>query len=164
MINNQTIAILGALLISGLNAGFYYAWQVSVIQGNKLVSDFTYLESMQNINRAILNPAFFTIFLGGLLSLSYTAFLMIKSPLGFSWSLAALITYLIGVLGVTILGNVPLNEMLDSQGLEKLNASSLQSLRVRFEQKWNLFHLTRTAFALLSFVFLMLSAFHYFKD
>ena len=49
----KLITILIALLISGLNAGFYTAWQISVIQGTKRISTSAYLETMQSINRAI---------------------------------------------------------------------------------------------------------------
>ena len=51
----KSIILFSTLILTGLSAGFFYAWQVSVIPGTKRVVDLTYLETMQSINRAILN-------------------------------------------------------------------------------------------------------------
>ena len=69
----KTIILLATVILTGLSAGLFYAWQVSVIPGTKKVFDHTYIEVMQSINRAILNPAFFLIFFGSLFLLSITS-------------------------------------------------------------------------------------------
>lgn len=63
----KTTVFIITLLLNGLSAGFFYAWSVSVILGTKKVGDLTYLETMQNINREILNPLFYIVFFGALL-------------------------------------------------------------------------------------------------
>ena len=68
-ISIKSAVLFGAVILTGLSAGLFYAWQVSVIPGTQKVGDLTYLESMQSINRAILNPAFFLIFFGSLILL-----------------------------------------------------------------------------------------------
>ncbi|WP_421750864.1 DUF1772 domain-containing protein [Croceimicrobium sp.] len=153
----KAISLYSAVFLGGLSAGFYYAWQVSVIPGTKLISDSSFLESMQNINRAILNPAFILIFFGTLLTLVAAAYFNFNQTEVFRWILAATLIYVFGVLGVTIAGNVPLNEYLDQVQLGRLDARGLSHVRDIFEKSWNLRHLIRTAFALLSF-FLILGA------
>ena len=59
--------LLIAILLTGLSARLFYAWEVSVIPGTKRIPNRAYLETMQSINRAILHPAFYIIFFGSLL-------------------------------------------------------------------------------------------------
>ena len=54
---NNTLLITG-VIGTGLVAGLLYGWAVSVIPGTTRVGDHTYVETMQDINRAIINPAF----------------------------------------------------------------------------------------------------------
>lgn len=60
----KSIVLLGTVILTGLSAGFFYAWSVSVIPGTQHISDTSYLQAMQSINRAILNPLFFVVFFG----------------------------------------------------------------------------------------------------
>lgn len=55
-ISIKTITLFAAALLTGLSAGLFYAWAVSVIPGTRKVTDMIYLETMQSINRAIRNP------------------------------------------------------------------------------------------------------------
>ncbi|MCE7993008.1 MAG: DUF1772 domain-containing protein [Roseivirga sp.] len=153
-----TISLL-ALLSTGLSAGLFYAWSVSVIPGTKRMADQSYLEAMQQINRAILNPGFFAIFFGALLLMLWSSYLEFKADIGpsFFFTLAALIVYLAGTVGVTAAGNVPLNEALDLIELNKLGASELKATRQAYELKWNRLHNVRTVFSVISFVLLLLA-------
>lgn len=101
-------------LLNAISAGFFYAWSVSIILGTKKVGDFTYLESMQNINREILNPAFFVVFFGSLLSLILCTYIHFSNPNMFYFLLVATLIYLVGMFGITAFGNVPLNNELDA--------------------------------------------------
>ena len=60
---NNTLLITG-VIGTGLVAGLLYGWAVSVIPGTTRVGDHTYVETMQDINRAIINPAFIIPFMG----------------------------------------------------------------------------------------------------
>lgn len=157
------LALFTATVLSGLSAGFYYAWQVSVIPGHRRVGHLVFLESMQSINRAILNPAFALVFFGTLVVLLWASYQSFSQGVVFRWTLAATMIYVFGVLGVTFLGNIPLNEMLDKVDLSRLDAHQAQALRQKFEISWNRYHLWRTVMALLSFVCILwasLSAFN----
>ncbi len=149
-----------AVFLTGLSAGLFYAWEVSVIPGTKFISDKNYLEVMQSINRAILNPGFFIIFLGSFLLLLSSTFLQYRAAVNLSFwlLLVATVTYLI-CMGVTAFGNVPLNQGLDSLDLNKLGDYDLINQRNSFEAPWNLLHTFRTVCAVVSFAAVLLGTF-----
>lgn len=102
--------LLGTSIIGiGLVAGLLYGWTFSVIPGTTQVGDRTYVETMQRINRTIINPAFIIPFMGTPLALTAASVLHLRSgDAQRGWLLAgATGTYLVGVLGVTIGGNIP---------------------------------------------------------
>jgi uncharacterized membrane protein len=58
--------------------------------------------------------------------------------------LVATVIYAVGVFGVTIFGNVPLNEMLDKFNLQSATRDEVKYLRTMFEMPWNKLNLVRT--------------------
>ena len=60
----DTITLGVATVLTGLSAGLLFGWRVSVIPGTRRTSSPNYVETMQSINRAILNREFFAVFLG----------------------------------------------------------------------------------------------------
>jgi len=148
-----------AILLTGLSSGLYYAWEFSVIPGTKRISNSSYLETMQSINRAILNPGFFAIFFGSLLLLAISTYLHYKAGISYSfWMIfLAMITYLIGTIGVTVFGNVPLNEAMDAINLSDLSVEQLKTTRASYEVKWNIYHKIRTLCAVVSFATLLIT-------
>lgn len=141
-------------LITGLSAGFFYAWQVSVIPGTKLVNARTYIETMQSVNRAIINPAFMLIFFGTFLMQILTMYLY-RGTSAMAYLLAACLCYFFGTLLVTGLGNVPLNNGLDLLNIADMSPEQLDKSRLQYELKWNRLHTLRTVFAVLSFILLL---------
>ena len=69
----------------------------------------------------------------------------------------AMATYFLGVVLVTIFGNVPLNEMLDKVDLNTASSEELGQLRESFEIKWNRLHLIRTISSIISFLILLMA-------
>lgn len=157
----KSISILTAVVLTGLSAGLFYAWQVSVIPGTKKVIDMTYLQSMQSINRAILNPAFFLSFFGSLIMLTISTIQQWNTGTTFWLLLGATLTYLIGTFGVTALGNVPLNDTLEAMDLAGLAEGASAEFRHFYEEKWNRFHLIRTACSILAFLLSVLAIYSY---
>ncbi len=140
--------LLFLLLITGvtaaLMAGLFYAYSCSVNPGLGRLPDAAYLAAMQSINRAILNPVFFVGFMGPVLLLPLSTWLLFREgvqPAGW-WLLAATVTYLLGVFGVTAAGNVPLNNALDKVSLD--DSAALAAHRARFERPWNRLNTVRT--------------------
>jgi len=149
------IVLFLTLVFTGLSVGLFYAWQVSVIPGTKLIRDKSYLETMQSINREILNPAFFLIFFGSMIGLILSSILMYSNKeISFLFILSSTISYIIGPMGITVLGNVPLNDKLDRIYLKKISSEESKELRISYEGKWNKYHLLRTVFAIISFLLL----------
>lgn len=154
----KSLVLFSALILTGLSAGFFYAWQVSVIPGTLKVSDQVYLQTMQSINKEILNPAFFLIFFGSFILLSVGSIYEFNAnKTAFWFMLLTAICYLLGTLGVTLFGNVPLNDQLEALNLKSLSDAQFAEFRIRFEGKWNRLHLLRTVFSILSFILLALA-------
>lgn len=153
--------LITTTLVTGLSAGLFYAWAVSVIPGTKRVTDLAYIEVMQSINRAILNPWFLVIFIGPLLLIGLSAYSQFKAGNidVFALLLAAGLTYLIGTFGVTAFGNVPLNDALDKVQWQDFDAQSLFNIRNNYELKWNRLHTVRTLFSILSFLLSLLATY-----
>ncbi len=160
----KSTILLTAIILTGLSAGLFYAWQVSIIPGTKKVSDLTYLESMQSINREILNPWFFIIFFGPLLLMIVSAIELHKldDTQAFAIVLIAAVIYVIGTIGVTSFGNVPLNNALEAKTLTGFSLEELKGLREAYESKWNQLHVIRTIFSVISFAMLLWASKVYF--
>jgi len=160
-LNIKSIILFLAILTTALSAGLFYAWQVSVIPGLKNIPSKSYLEVMQSINRAILNPGFFIIFFGSLILMILSVYFQYKVNIniGFWLITGGTICYALGTFGVTVLGNVPMNEALDIIHIDTLSWEELENTRLSFEKRWNQLHTVRTIFSVLAFVLLLLGAF-----
>ena len=156
----KSFILFGSVILTGLSAGLFYAWSVSVIPGTQKLADPTYLETMQSINRAILNPRFFLIFFGSVVFLSIASIYQFHiSKMTFWLMLSASIFYLFGTVGVTALGNVPLNDQLDLLKLAELDSDKIEAFRAFYETNWNRLHLIRTVFAVMAFMLSLLAVF-----
>jgi len=155
----KDIALYISIILTGLSAGLFYAWQVSVIPGTKLVKDATYIETMQKINRAIINPLFMLIFLGTLIMQFLSVYLYWDSTGPFWFILGATALYGAGTILITGIGNVPLNDALDTLKLNQLSTDQVTTERRDYESRWNRFHIIRTVFSVLAFMMLLLAAF-----
>src|SRR5215210_6507554 len=65
----RALTLAGATLTTGLIAGVFYAYAVSVNLGLAAQPDAAYVAAMQAINERIQNPVFFLSFFGAVLSL-----------------------------------------------------------------------------------------------
>lgn len=150
----NTIILIITTLSLGLMAGLFYSWSISVTPGLAKISDANYLQAFQSMNRAILNPAFFIFFFGLVILLPLISFLSYKSQLSaeFWYILSATILYMAGIMAVTFLGNVPMNNTLEVLQIQSMNAGEMASFRLGFESKWNNLNMIRTICSSLSFV------------
>jgi len=159
MLKLANIVLVLAATSTALMAGLFYAWSCSVTIGLAKVPDTVYITSMQAMNRAIQNAAFFACFFGALLLLPLSAYLHYSSPVpGRCWCLvAASLLYAIGVFGVTVAGNVPLNEALDAFHLPSASAQEIAAQRARFEGSWNRLNLVRAIAGTLSVIMVIIA-------
>lgn len=140
------LILLAATLSATMAAGLFYAYSCSVNPGLGRLNDTAYLQAMQSINRAILNPVFFLTFLGTVVLLPLAVWCTWRPHPGTAtWCfLAAAILYIIGVFGVTIGGNVPLNDALDKFNIASATSETITQQRLAFETAWNRFHSIRS--------------------
>ena len=143
----KNVLLGSGILATGLMAGLWYGWAVSVIPGTRRVPDTTYIATMQDINKAIINPAFIIPFMGIPVLLTGAAIVQFRAgDYRRGWLLAAAgATYIVGVLGVTIGGNVPLNDALEAFDLAGSDEQTIANRRQTYETPWNRWHYLRTA-------------------
>jgi len=146
------------VLLTGLSAGLCFTWSNAVTTGIGLLDDLGYLSAFQQMNRTILNPTFFIVFLGPIPLHLINIYLFKSTSSTTLWLLIlATVIYFLGVVLITIFGNVPLNEMLDKTNLGSESVEELKSLRDAFENKWNRLHQIRTISSSISFLLLLIS-------
>ena len=148
--------LFAALLFTGLTAGLFFGWAVSVNPGLRRVADDTYIETMQRINVAIVNPIFILFFIGTPLVVIAAATANESATATSLWISAAI--YVVGVLGVTIGGNIPLNNALDEFDLPGADAGAAVQRRHSYETPWVRWHNVRTAANIAAFVFAVIGA------
>lgn len=145
--------LVAATVTSGLLAGLFYAYSVSVMRGLARTADRTFVESMRQINVAILNGWFALGFAGAPLAtaLALVVHLDGADPATAAWIALALVSALI-TLAVTMTVNVPLNDELAS--VEEGDAGVV---RGRFEGRWVRWNLARTISSTTAFGCLVLA-------
>lgn len=159
----QTIVLVSAMFLTGLMAGIFFTWSNAVKPGIGKLGDLEYLNALQSMNRVILNGAFLIVFIGAIIAVALVPmFHFHLYPKNIFWLFICILTiYWIGVFGVTVFGNIPLNELLDKTNLETISLEEITALRSLIEDKWNNFNLIRSissgiTFLLLIFSFLLL--------
>lgn len=101
------------------------------------------IEVMQTINREVFRWVFMALFLGmAPVSLVLAGHgLLVQGNTGGLIGLAGVV-YLLGVFGVTVAGNVPLNEAL--AGMDAASAEAKALWQDRYLPRWTLFNTART--------------------
>jgi len=149
------------VVFTGLMAGLFFSYSYSVNKGLGSLPDAGYLQAFQQINSAIQNPVFFMCFMGLLLLFPAACWQSYQqdAPWRFyCWLLAALLYFML-VMGVTAMGNVPLNNQLEAANLTNATAEELAQLRARFEGPWNFYHSIRTLACIISFSITVIAVF-----
>ena len=155
---NQHIATILLVLLTGLSAGLCFTWSNAITPGIGRLDDFGYLSAFQQMNRSIINPLFIIVFFGPFFLGLINIYLFKNASSSAIWLLIVVTAcYFFGVLLVTMLGNVPLNELLDKADLGNANIDDLKLLRHQFETRWNRLHLIRTVTSIASFLILIIS-------
>ncbi|WP_300597960.1 anthrone oxygenase family protein [Niabella sp.] len=151
MILGNSCFFIASLLVA-LMAGLFFSFSIAVTRGLKKLDDKCYLQAMQRINKAILNPVFLWCFIGAPLFLIGTTFIrFLEDHSRFMWMLVISLVYMGGVFMVTMLCNVPLNNYLEQQDMDQLDPEAARAVRFRFEAPWNRYNHVRTLFAALAF-------------
>ncbi|WP_103514690.1 DUF1772 domain-containing protein [Streptomyces sp. SM10] len=132
----QTAALLASAAGAALMAGLFCAFSYAVMPGLARGDDRSFVQSMQHINKAILNGWFLLPFLLPLPLLVLATVLAAKghSRGALPWIIAALALYAAAFL-VTGTQNVPLNDALDKVPIDA-GPARLGDARAAFEDRW----------------------------
>jgi uncharacterized membrane protein len=155
----DTVILVSTIFLTGLMAGIFFTWSNAVKPGIGKLSDIEYLRALQSMNRVILNNTFRIVFLGAIIAVALLPVFYINLfPKNIFWVfISSLVIYLIGVFGVTVFGNIPLNEILDKTNLETITIEEVNTLRQNIEAKWNNLNLIRSISSAITFLLLILS-------
>ena len=102
---------------------------------------------------------FWIIFIGAILAVAIVPiFYFNLYPKNIFWLfITAFIIYWVGAFGVTIFGNIPLNEILDKTNLESITLEEIKTLRKSIELKWNNYNLISCISSGITFILLIVS-------
>lgn len=150
------LAALGCSLVAGITLIF----AIVVIPGLKKLGDRRFLEGFKALDRVIQDnqPVFMLVWLGSGLALIAATVFAFRALEGIDlWLLiAALLIYISGVQIATAVVNVPLNNRLQGQDLEQLDADGIRQAVTDFAPRWILWNNIRTWLATLTSFLLLL--------
>jgi len=153
----RSISLASATLTTGLVAGVFYAYAVSVNLGLAAQPDAAYIAATQAIIERIENPLFFASFLGAVVFLlaALAAHYSRHSRTGRFWLVAlACVLYMGGGFLLTSFVNVPMSYQLAAVDLDA-PARVLAEARDAYEDPWNFWNGVRTVFSTLAFLALI---------
>ncbi|MBD9647955.1 DUF1772 domain-containing protein [Ensifer sp. ENS09] len=102
-----------AAIGSGLMAGLFFIFSVCIMQALSRLPPEQGIAAMNAINVVIQNPIFLSAFMGtALLALALIVVAFLSGGEGRWWLAAGGVAYVVGVLLVTIVFNVPMNDAL----------------------------------------------------
>jgi uncharacterized membrane protein len=154
----ENIILVLAGILTALVTGLYFGYSVSVNGGLHRLNDSEYVKAMQSINVAIQNPIFFVSFIGPLLLLPLATFLKgDTNSMQFTLLLASSVLYIAGSFGLTMVGNVPLNQRLARFDVTNASGNEIAQARAGFEKPWNRFHTIRTLASIAATVLLFIA-------
>ncbi len=134
-----TAATFAAALGSGLIAGLFFVFSAFMMTALARLGAPQGIAAMQSVNVAILNPLFLTVFMGTAVLGLVTAVAAIWSwsADGSGWLLAGSLLYLVGIIVVTMVFNVPLNDALAAADPASGEGAAVWARYLDVWVKWN---------------------------
>ena len=147
-------ATLLAAVGSGLIAGVFYAFSTFVMRALAQRPPAEGMAAMQAINVAVINPLFLGVFLGtaGACALAAAGAVTRWEQPGSAYVFAGAALYLAGTFGVTIVCNVPLNNVLAALAPTDPAAGALWATYLRRWTRWNHVRTLAAVAALVAFI------------
>ncbi|AOF91984.1 anthrone oxygenase family protein [Sinorhizobium sp. RAC02] len=131
-----------AILATALNAGLFFIFSVCIMAAFARLTPAEGAAAMNAINVVIQNPWFFSAFFGGaLLSLVLAVLGFMQGGAGGLMAAAGGLIFLVAVIGVTIVFNVPLNNALAAA---PAGSSEQAALWQRYLDVWTMWNHVRT--------------------
>lgn len=144
----NTAAAFGAAAVGGI----FFAFSSFVMAGLGRAGETAGASAMQQINITVINPLTFAFFLGTAAlaaAAAVLAFLSGSTTAASALPVAGAAAYILGCLGVTGAGNVPLNER-----LARVDAGSAEGMAAwaHYLNRWTFWNHIRTAACMISAV------------
>jgi uncharacterized membrane protein len=141
----RVAALVPATVTTGLMAGMFGDWAVTIMPGLHATDDRTFVGAFQALDHAIYNAPFMLAFMGALAFTGVAAVLHLRggdrSPL--PWVAVAFGLYLAAFV-ITMAVNVPLNDDLVAAGAPD-GIADLAAARDAFDEaRWSAWHVVRT--------------------
>lgn len=146
-----TVIIVASISGTGLVTGLLFAFSNFVMKALADLPSDKGMFAMQRINETIINPIFLVLFLGTPILCSAIAInsgLKINEP-GSLFLLIGALAYLIGPFGITVLFNVPLNNL-----LARAKVSDADEIWPMYQKRWQWWNHIRTYIGVVSVVFM----------
>jgi uncharacterized membrane protein len=157
--NFENIVLVTGGTLSALLAGLMFTFSNTVVPSLRAVSAREHIRIMQVINVKILNPVFMVVFMGPNLVLPLAAYLL-RNGAEFPYLLAASALHIIGVLGVTGGGNVPLNNALDKVEVDRISDAEAERVRQDHQgvgSRWMMLHNVRTVASIVATILIFIA-------
>jgi uncharacterized membrane protein len=138
-----------AALGSGLMAGLFFIFSNTIMAALGRLASANGIAAMNAINVTILNGVFLGVFMGTAVisALLIVGWFFSWAPSGGAFALAASLVYLVGIIGVTMVFNVPMNEALQAAQPDSTEAAALWQDHL---QRWTMWNHVRTFSGLFS--------------
>ena len=151
---NSTLFVTA--LGAGLMAGLFFIFSVCIMTALGRLTPASGIAAMQSINVVILNGIFLTVFMGtAVLSLALiAAWFLGWVPSGGLLVVAGSLLYLVGIIGVTMFVNVPMNNALMAFNPDSGEGAALWK---DYLVNWTMWNHVRTIAGIGSLGFLMLA-------
>ncbi|MET8776107.1 anthrone oxygenase family protein [Nocardia sp. NPDC004654] len=147
-------ALVAAVLATGLTAGVFYAYAISVMPALNRSDDRTIVDVMQKINVVIINPWFMIAFMGTV------AFGILAAVLHLGREHRATLVWIAIAVALNVIAfavtagfNVPLNDQLAAAG-DPGQIADMAAVRANYEADWVRYNVIRAVVHTLAFLVL----------
>ncbi len=144
-----TLLCGSAILSGGIVAGIFFAFSDFIMKSLATIPPASGIEAMTSINRRVYRSIFIAgIWMVAILSaaLIFAGFTQPKSPASY-WLIGGGIIYILGVIAVSFIYNIPMNHKLEALGTTNKESDSYWK---RYLSKWLLWNHARSASAIAS--------------
>jgi len=146
-----TVFIVASISGGGLVTGILFAFSNFVMRALADLPADKGMFAMQRINETIINPVFMLLFLGTpilCLFITFNSIQNLNQP-GRLYLLIGATAYLLGPFGITMLFNVPLNNL-----LARTDVSDANNIWPMYQKKWQAWNHIRTYIGVASIIFM----------
>ena len=140
MTETWTPIFCSAMIVAiGILAGIFFAFSDFVMKSLAEINPVSGIDAMQAMNRRVYGSLFLILLMGfAMLSAGVAIFAYLKlSPPLSSWIIIGAAIYLIGVMLVTIIFNVPMNQKLDGMSSADAETAVYWSAYLKNWTLWN---------------------------